>query len=210
MPDPEENLSVEALRTAAMRHVQIRGLRLVAREIGLSPGGLKKFVEGSKPYTRILFRLRAWHNSDADERLGWELEALSKQASDRIPHDVLRAALRGAVESSSLQTVAEQVGLTHRSVHVFINGESRPREATARTVREWYVREASARPGAGVPTIRAAIEVLLGGLPAGERTRAEAELRGTVRRACTRAKITPPGWTAAQADGAPLRRRGRV
>lgn len=194
MPSPGENLSVEALRTAAMRHVQIRGLRPVAREIGISPGGLKKFVEGATPYSRTVFRLRAWHNSDTSERLRLELDGLTEPASARIPHDVLRAALRGAVESSSLRTVAEQVGLTHRSIQLYITGATRPREATARKFREWYVREASARPGADEATVQAAIEVLLGDLPPTERARAASELREAVRRAYGRAKMAPPKW----------------
>lgn len=110
------------------------------------------------------------------------------------PDDVLRAALRNAVTASSLRTVAEQVGLTHRGLQLYITGESRPREATVRKLREWYVREASTRPGADETTVRAAIEVLLGGLPEGKKGRAAAQLIEAVRQAFSEAKMEPPDW----------------
>jgi hypothetical protein len=111
------------------------------------------------------------------------------------PDDVLRAALRHAVARSSLRTVAEQVGLTHRGLQLYITGESRPREATTRKLREWYVREASAQSGADESTVRAAIDVLLGGLPEGQKDRAAARLMDVVRQAFSEAKMEPPQWT---------------
>lgn len=93
-----------------------------------------------------------------------------------------------------MRTVAEQVGLTHRGLRLYITGESQPRQATVRKLRDWYVREASARAGADETTVRAAIGVLLGGLPEGQKGRAAAQLIAVVRQAFSEAKMEPPDW----------------
>ncbi len=109
--------------------------------------------------------------------------------------DVLRAALRRAIGASSLRAVAEQVGLTHRGLQLYVTGESRPREATARKLRDWYVREGVHAGGVTMETVRAAVDVLLADLPAAERGRASSDLIEVVRQLYRRAKMDPPAWT---------------
>lgn len=111
------------------------------------------------------------------------------------PDDVLRAALRRAVAASSLRTVAEQVGLTHRGLQLYITGESQPRQATARKLRDWYVREGANGGSVAPETVRAALDVLLADLPEAERGRAASELLEAVRQMYRRAKMEPPAWT---------------
>ena len=41
-----------------MENTSLRG---VAREIGMSPTGLKKFLQGTAPYSPTLRRLRSWY-----------------------------------------------------------------------------------------------------------------------------------------------------
>jgi hypothetical protein len=53
--------SVEHLRAAAAARVERSSLRRVAREIGMSPTGLKKFLQGTSPYSPTLRRLRSWY-----------------------------------------------------------------------------------------------------------------------------------------------------
>lgn len=114
--------------------------------------------------------------------------------SDAPPDDVLRAALRRAVAASSLRTVAEQVGLTHRGLTLFITGESRPREVTARKLRDWYVREGVNAGSVTTDTARAALDVLLADLPVLERNRATVAILEAVQQAYRRAKMNPPEW----------------
>jgi len=52
---------IEHLRTAAAARVDHTSLRGVAREIGMSPTGLKKFLLGTAPYSPTLRRLRKWY-----------------------------------------------------------------------------------------------------------------------------------------------------
>lgn len=48
---------VEAVRVA----VRLRSLRAVARQIGMSPTGLRGVLEGVSPYDKTRDRLRAWY-----------------------------------------------------------------------------------------------------------------------------------------------------
>lgn len=53
--------TVQYLREMAAARVENTSLRGVAREIGMSPTGLKKFLLGTAPYSPTLRRLRKWY-----------------------------------------------------------------------------------------------------------------------------------------------------
>jgi hypothetical protein len=53
--------TVQHLREMAASRVENTSLRGVAREIGMSPTGLKKFLNGTAPYSPTLRRLRKWY-----------------------------------------------------------------------------------------------------------------------------------------------------
>jgi len=53
--------TVQHLREMAAARVENTSLRGVAREIGMSPTGLKKFLMGTAPYSPTLRRLRKWY-----------------------------------------------------------------------------------------------------------------------------------------------------
>lgn len=74
--DPD--VTVGFLRDAAASRIERTSLRGVAREIGLSPTGLKKFILGTRPYSPTLRRLRRWYifhytREVAPESLTYEL-----------------------------------------------------------------------------------------------------------------------------------------
>jgi hypothetical protein len=58
--DPRSATTRHLRETAAAR-VENTSLRSVAREIGMSPTGLKKFLQGTAPYSPTLRRLRSWY-----------------------------------------------------------------------------------------------------------------------------------------------------
>lgn len=60
MPTAQQYLT-ETLRGAAADRIEQTSLRQTAREIGLSPTGLLKFVEGSRPYRGTARKLEAWY-----------------------------------------------------------------------------------------------------------------------------------------------------
>ncbi|HLM67397.1 MAG TPA: hypothetical protein VK358_07715, partial [Longimicrobium sp.] len=60
LADPRST-TIRHLRETAQARVENTSLRSVAREIGMSPTGLKKFLQGTAPYSPTLRRLRNWY-----------------------------------------------------------------------------------------------------------------------------------------------------
>jgi lambda repressor-like predicted transcriptional regulator len=59
---PEEDAHfVDWVRSTAQRRMDATSLRAVARQVGMSPSGLSKFLAGARPYSKTLARLRAWY-----------------------------------------------------------------------------------------------------------------------------------------------------
>ena len=52
---------IPQMREAVIERVERTSLRTAAREIGMSPSGLKKFLDGNMPYTKTIHRLRRWY-----------------------------------------------------------------------------------------------------------------------------------------------------
>jgi hypothetical protein len=49
------------IRRVAQERVQSESLRSVARQVGFSPSGLQKFLNGATPYHKSFLRLTAWY-----------------------------------------------------------------------------------------------------------------------------------------------------
>ncbi|HEX5726591.1 MAG TPA: hypothetical protein VFX98_14040 [Longimicrobiaceae bacterium] len=60
MAPPREGASVETLREAARQHVDSTSLRQAARDIGMSPTGLRGFLDGADPYGKTTRKLTQW------------------------------------------------------------------------------------------------------------------------------------------------------
>lgn len=105
-PDPRE-ATVKHLRDAAAARVEKTSLRRVAREIGMSPTGLKKFILGTAPYSPTLRRLRKWYlqyaalptgevaREDASAALAVLTHDLSPDARRHTSSELLEAVGRG-------------------------------------------------------------------------------------------------------------------
>ena len=61
MPAGEGRASVDTLRQAASWSVAAASLRQVAREVGMSPSGLQKFLDGAGPYSATRKKLEHWY-----------------------------------------------------------------------------------------------------------------------------------------------------
>jgi hypothetical protein len=64
---PSHDLQLRAAVTAAVEESSLRG---VAREVGLSPTGLSKFLAGSRPYQRTRRKLERWAAGRGAQRGG--------------------------------------------------------------------------------------------------------------------------------------------
>lgn len=111
-----------------------------------------------------------------------------------VSPEVLRVSLRRAVEASSLRTVAEQVGMTHRGLQLFISGETQPRVQTLQKLRVWYLSLGVQAGDSSDDHIQVAVDVLLDRLPDEARPQVLANLLDTLRRAHIRAGVEPPPW----------------
>ncbi|MEX2611102.1 MAG: hypothetical protein WEA24_14240 [Gemmatimonadota bacterium] len=61
MAERHPALPVHRLRDAVAVRVRYRSLRQVAREVGMSPTGLRKFLDGSEPYSATRLKLEHWY-----------------------------------------------------------------------------------------------------------------------------------------------------
>src|SRR5690606_2328711 len=65
MPASRGGVPLDRLRDAVESGVRNRSLRGVAREVGMSPSGLQKFLDGATPYTMTRQKLERWYVREA-------------------------------------------------------------------------------------------------------------------------------------------------
>jgi hypothetical protein len=106
---------------------------------------------------------------------------------------VLRESVRGAVSASSLRAVAEQVGLTHRGLALFIEG-SKPRPSTIRKLAAWYLNRPRDGEAISPDDAEAVLAVLLTGVPAETLGDTMRRVVVSMRRICDDAGVAPPSW----------------
>lgn len=104
--EAQEN-AIRHMRRVATERAENTSLRSVAREIGMSPSGLKKFLDGAAPYRPTLRRLRRWfvqygsmrtgevQAEDASAALAVLLHDLPSPAQDESTRLILEGLSRG-------------------------------------------------------------------------------------------------------------------
>lgn len=68
MASPRDGASIETLREAARLYVDATSLRHAAREIGMSPTGLRGFIDGADPYVKTTRKLTEWYVREIQNR----------------------------------------------------------------------------------------------------------------------------------------------
>jgi transcriptional regulator with XRE-family HTH domain len=116
LADPR-TATIRHLRETAQARVENTSLRSVAREIGMSPTGLKKFLQGTAPYSPTLRRLRNWYvhyaavqsgevqTQDATAALAVLVHDLSPDPRKAAASCVLECVTRGYDESGKARPV---------------------------------------------------------------------------------------------------------
>lgn len=80
--------SIRHIREVLTARVNATSLRRVAREVGMSPTGLRKFLDGTDPYSPTVHRLRVWYLQFANNP-GPELEKEAASAALAVlTHDL--------------------------------------------------------------------------------------------------------------------------
>jgi len=106
---------------------------------------------------------------------------------------VLRESVRSAVSASSLRAVAEQVGLTHRGLALFIEG-SKPRPSTIRKLTAWYLNRPRDGEAISPEDAEAVLAVLLMGVPVKTLDKLMRRVVVSMRQICDEAGVAPPPW----------------
>ena len=65
MTPPRDAASLDTLREAARLFVDATSLRQAARDIGMSPTGLRGFLDGADPYVKTARKLAEWYVREA-------------------------------------------------------------------------------------------------------------------------------------------------
>jgi hypothetical protein len=102
VPGADPRVSVEAIRSAARRAVEVESVRRVAAAMRVSPAGLRYFLNGGEPYRHTLRKLVGWY-----ARRGIELDGLTPEVVEAALATVLESLpsdARAAQPSSSTMT----------------------------------------------------------------------------------------------------------
>ena len=103
MSSDRPGTSLERLRETVALRVQATSLRAVARQVGMSPSGLEKFLGGSTPYSTSRQKLQEWwaregaHPRDDLTAEGMEI-AIGALVRD-LPAEHRPEAIRRVIES---------------------------------------------------------------------------------------------------------------
>lgn len=86
---------VSRIREAVARSVERQSLREVARNVGMSPSGLRKFLDGAEPYSSTRHKLDRWYFAEG----GGEITAkAAESALELLVQDLPPASRREALE----------------------------------------------------------------------------------------------------------------
>jgi len=118
-------------------------------------------------------------------------------APDRRPLvEAIRAAVRIAIEATSLRAVARAVDMSPMGLKHFAAG-TQPYSATLRKLTAWYAVYQSEAGGFSVDSVRSALVLLTDGLPESGRGRATAVLLDDIHKLHAQFGTRPPAWLAA-------------
>jgi transcriptional regulator with XRE-family HTH domain len=98
--------AIRKMRQAVIEHVDNTSLRKVARQLGMSPAGLKKFMEGGAPYTPTLRRLRKWYPRYTAATAGGTVDPRDAAAALALLLHELPPDPRGQTAAGILQSLA--------------------------------------------------------------------------------------------------------
>jgi hypothetical protein len=101
MATPDRRSLVEAIRAAAKLAIEATSLRRVARDVRMSPMGLKHFVAGTQPYSATYRKLIAWYTVHQAEAGGFSVDAARgamKVMTDGLPEEARAAAAAAVID----------------------------------------------------------------------------------------------------------------
>ena len=119
-----------------------------------------------------------------------------------VPVEAIREAARRAVAETSLRAVAKRIPMSPMGLQHFING-TRPYRATLRKLTAWYVNRGASRGEFSEETARAALAILLDGLPEPRQAEARALVLERLAASYAAARTELPSWLRSLLDDEP-------
>ena len=119
-------------------------------------------------------------------------------AEVRAHVDQIRRAAAARVETTALREVAREVGITPMGLRYFING-GEPRTKTRQKLETWYLSQVRAADLNAEEAVDVALEVLLSGVPEGQRQTAVERCRNFYADLYRELRLPAPGWLSADA-----------
>ena len=107
-------LTVAVLRQALRAEVGAQSLRHVSRQAGLSPAGLKKFVDGARPYGATRRKLERWYLLHGPGRLARGLTGGSALTILRV----LVQDLSPGRHRQAIDELVKSLGAAYRTAHL--------------------------------------------------------------------------------------------
>lgn len=117
-------------------------------------------------------------------------------APDRRPLvEAIRAAVRLAIEATSLRAVARAVDMSPMGLKHFAAG-TQPYSATLRKLTAWYAVHQAEAGGFSADSVRGALVLLTDGIPEPRRARATAVILDGIAKLHAELGTRPPAWLA--------------
>lgn len=115
--------------------------------------------------------------------------------------ELVREQVLDAIERSSLRGVAREVGMSPTGLQKFAGGAA-PYRDTRRKLTEWFARRELPPPGEQVTpdAAKAALALLLHGLPARRRSLATQQILVLLRTAYDQSRTPSPAWLREQSS----------
>ena len=129
MPEPREKPSIQRLRDLADAQVRLTSLRQVATQVGLSPTGLRKFLNGADPHSRTRGKLLSW------------FVRLTAAEADGLDADSAIAALTILTAGLTPENRKQVVENVVRSLESAYDAQSRPHPSWLKDIRELAARD---------------------------------------------------------------------
>lgn len=146
----EQAPTIRQMRDAAAQEAERTSLRAAARAIGISPTGLKKFLDGTNPYAPTRRRLRRWLAERGDQVqivpeahvVGAALNVLFRE----LPHDVVDPWRERAYQCLEAVYGAPITRVSPQSAASMLSASGADLEGAARRLIEQHVRRSCTAP----------------------------------------------------------------
>jgi hypothetical protein len=146
----EQAPTIRQMRDAAAQEAERTSLRAAARAIGISPTGLKKFLDGTNPYAPTRRRLRRWLAERGDQVQivpeGHVIEAALNVLFRELPHDVVAPWRERAYQCLEAVYGAPITRVSPQSAASMLSAAGADLEGAARRLIEQHARRSCKAP----------------------------------------------------------------